>query len=560
MRPTHTSTSDKRKASGPHNQSPSEKANPPARLGTGERVREILARKNMSLFNVSQASRRLFAGEPFYRIPHNLYFDLRNERFAPSIHQFVALSTVSGYGLTDWLCVFGFHLDDIPRLQVQLSCPRTILLDSNVYDRNASIPWFEERRATPQATRIVPLIQLLDPSVTERVASLLRMNRASFVYAKVGPQDALAFPELLPGSIIRADPRNVATALASTGSSTSQALFLVEHARGFNCCRLQYLAADRVALMSTELPCARVELQLGRELRILGTIDMEIRNVRKMRRPENHRAFEESKNQDNSPFQLSIPELHHLLRSGRLRAGLSFRQASALSRKIAEELGDEWYFTAAGSLSDYEATNIAPRHIQKIVTLCTLYSIDFWQFLKAARLPLEKLGQEVIPGELAVRSQSPAISSYGQLRHQEQGAGVFLRNLFEQFEEIPFFLHNSLPAISGLPRLSLRDVFWVGGGKHDFHPFLEGTQFLVVNRRRKKPVPLKWEPLWKQPLYLLTRRDGSYFCGSFILEGKLTVLHPLSKGLPGPEPGHIGADAEIVGQIVTVVRRIPTRT
>jgi hypothetical protein len=514
----------------------------------------------MSLFQVSQASRRLFAGEPLYRIPHNLYFDLRNERFAPSIHQFAALSTVSGYGLTDWLGVFGFQLDDIPRLQVHLSCPQTILLDSNVYDRNASIPWFEERRATPQVTRIVPLIQLLNPIVTERVASLLRMNRTSFVYAKVGPQDAFAFPELLPGSIVRADPRNVAIALASTSSSTSQALFLVERAGGLNCCRLQSLAADRVALLSAELPCARVELQLGRELRILGTIDMEIRNVRKMRRPENHRAFEESKNQDNSPFQLLIHELHHLLRSGRLRAGLSFRQASALSRKIAEELGDERYFTAAGSLSDYEATNMPPRHIQKIVTLCTLYSIDFWQFLKAARLPLEKLGQEVIPGELAVRAKSPEISRYGQLRHLEQGEGVFLRNLFEQFEEIPFFLRNSLPAISGLPHLSLRDIFWVGGGGHDFHPFLEGTQFVVVNRRTKKPAPLKWEPLWKQPLYLLTRRDGSYFCGSFILEGKLTVLHPLSKSLAGPKPAHTGADAEIVGQIVTVVRRISART
>lgn len=560
MGPTHHSNSGKRKASENRGQIPPEDAPLPVGLGTGERVRAILARKNMSLFHVSQASRRLFAGEPLYRIPHNLYFDLRNERFAPSIHQLVALSAVSGYELTDWLGVFGFQLDDIPRLQLQLSFPRTILLDSNVYDRNASIPWFEERRAAPQLTHIVPLIQLLNPSVTERVASLLRMNRASFVYAKVGSQDALAFPELLPHSIVRADPRNVPTALASTARGTSQPFFLVEHTRGLNCCRLQYVATGRVALMSTEQSCARVELQLGRELKILGTIDMEIRNVRKMRRPENHRAFEESKNRDNSPFQLPFPDLRHLLRSGRLRAGLSFRQASALSRKFAEELGDERYFTAAGSLSDYEATNMPPRHIHKILTLCTLYSIDFWQFLKAARLQIEKLGQEVIPDEFAVRPQFHEASSYGQLRRQEQGEGVFLRNLFEQFEEIPFFLRNSLPAISGLPRLSQRDVFWVGGGKHDFHSFLEGTQFLVVNRHTKQPAPLRWEPFWKQPLYLLTRRDGSYFCGMFTREGKATVLRPLSQDLSCPKPSYTGADSEIVGQIVTVVRRIPAGT
>ena len=513
----------------------------------------------MTLFHVSQASRSLFGGEPHYHIPHNLYFDLRDGQFAPSIHQFAALSAVSGYAITDWLRVFGFQLDDIPRLQLQLRFPRTVLLDSSVYDRNAPIDWFKERRKAPQLTHIVPLIQLLEPSITERVASLLRMNRAPFVYAKVGPQDAFAFPELLPGSIVRADLRNVANALAAAGRGASQALFLVEHAGGLNCCRLQSIGPDRVALISTEHPCARIELQLGRELKILGTIDLEIRDVRKARRPENHRAFAESNNRNNGPFQLPVSDLRHLLRHNRLRAGLSFRQASGLSRKIADELGDERYYTAAGSLSDYEATNKPPRHIHKILTLCTLYSIDFWQFLKGAGLPIEKLGQETIPDELAGRPQFPDIPSYGQ-RRKKPGEGVFLRNLLEQFEEIPFFLRNSLPAISGLPHLSLRDVFWVGGANRTIHPSLAGAQFLIVNRHTKQPAPLKWEQPSKQSLYLLTRRDGSYFCGTFTREGKATVLQPLSQDISGPKTAHTRADAEIVGQIVTVVRRIAAGT
>jgi transcriptional regulator with XRE-family HTH domain len=513
----------------------------------------------MTLSHVSKATRTLFGGGPHYHIPHNLYFDLRDERFTPSIHQFAALSAVSGYAITDWLRVFGFQLDYIPRLQILLSFPRTVLLDSSVYDRNASIAWFKERRKAPQLTHIVPLIQILEPSIRERVASLLRMNRASFVYAKVGPQDAFAFPELLPGSIVRADPRNVANALAAAGCGTSQTLFLVEHAGGLNCCHLQPLAADRVALISTERPCARVELQLGQELGILGTIDMEIRNLRKMRRPENHRVFEESKNQDHSPLQRPASDLRHLLRHNRLRAGLSFRQASGLSRRIAEELGDERYYTAAGSLSDYEATNRPPRHIHKILTLCTLYSIDFWQFLKAAGLPIEKLGQEAIPDELAERPQFPDISNYSQ-RRQKTEEGVFLGKLREQLEEIPFFLRNSLAAISGLPHLSLRDVFWVGGAKRVIHPSLAGAQFLIVNRHTKQPAPLKWEQPSKQSLYLLTRRDGSYFCGTFTREGKATVLQPLAQDLPGPKTAHTRSDAEIVGQILTVVRRIPAGT
>ena len=44
-----------------------------------------------------------------YFVPHNLYYDLTNETFSPSLHQLFALSRVSGYRLNDWLRVFGFR-------------------------------------------------------------------------------------------------------------------------------------------------------------------------------------------------------------------------------------------------------------------------------------------------------------------------------------------------------------------------------------------------------------------------------------------------------------------
>jgi hypothetical protein len=224
----------------------------------------------------------MFPNEPSYHIPHNLYFDLRNEGFTPSIHQLIALSSLSGYALADWLGVFGFHLDDISRLQISLPFKRATLLDRNVYDRNASIPWLTERRPSPQLGPIIPLVQLLVPTRTVNVADLLQMNRNMFVYAKVGLQEVFAFPELLPGSIVRADPRNVEAALASIGRSAFQPLFLIEHSRGLNCCRLKYIAPDRVVLTSVQLPGPRAELRLGIDIKILGTIDMEIRNVERL--------------------------------------------------------------------------------------------------------------------------------------------------------------------------------------------------------------------------------------------------------------------------------------
>ena len=546
------------KPSRPLERSLSAEVVPHAVVSIGQKVRAILERKKISLFQLSQASRKLFPSDPSYHIPHNLYFDLRSKGFAPSIHQLVALSALSGYALSDWLSVFGFHLDDISRLQTSLPFQRTTLIDTNVYDRSACIPWFTERLSSPQLGRIVPLVQLFAPTGLVNVADLLPINRNAYAYAKVGLHEVFAYPELLPGSIVRADPRKIEAALTSVGRSTFQPLFLVEHSLGLNCCRLKYVAPDRVVLTPVELAAPHVELRLGVDLKILGTIDMEIRNVQRVSRPGNHRAFDEPTKQGNFVLSPATPELHALLRRSRLRARLSFREASALSRKIAEELGDEQYFTAGGTLSDYEASDLPPRRIQKIITLCILYSIDFWRFLTTAGLEVHKLGDEAIPADLIPSARSLKLSISAQRGHEDNADGIFLRNLLDQFEEIPFFLNASLPTIFGLPRLSLRDVFWAGG-EHGFHALLEGTQFLIVNRRTKKPAPLKWEPLVNQPLYLLTARDGSYFCGRFTIEGKSILLHRLSTEIPRTRPMPTGSDTEIVGQIVNVIRRISIR-
>src|SRR5271156_3997769 len=149
---------------------------------SAQTLREILSRNNMTLSQVSKESRKLFPGRSLYHIPHNLYFDLRDGRFTPNIYQLIALSCVSDYSLIHWLSVFGFYLDDIPRSQLRLSFPQTMLLDSALYDSHALVEWFEEKGEPPLG--ITPLTQILTQSVTERVAALQRITRAPFVYAK----------------------------------------------------------------------------------------------------------------------------------------------------------------------------------------------------------------------------------------------------------------------------------------------------------------------------------------------------------------------------------------
>jgi hypothetical protein len=527
-------------------------------LKPAEKLREILRTRNMSLLQVSKESRRLFPGQSLYHIPHNLYFDLRDEGFTPNIYQLIALSCVSGYSLIQWLSVFGLHLDDIPRLQMRLSFPRTMILDSALYDSHARVRWFEGKDDPP--LRITPLIQILTQNVTERVAALQRINRVSFIYAKVGAEDDFCFPELLPGSIVRADPRATEVKLAAAAGKVSRDLFLVEHARGLNCCRLQQVAPRRVALVSTKLTAPRMELQVGTELRILGAIDMEIRSLKKSSLASGLRTLPAPKSRELLQADAPGPDFRHLLRKGRQRVGLSFRQASAMSRKIAQELGDRRYFTAIGSLSDYESAEAPPRHIHKIVTLCTLYSLGFWHFLQASRLAVDKLGQKAI-SEPSVEDEHRLASSRRRHRAAQGAKGSsFINLLLDRFEDIPLFLRDALPELCGMSRLALRDVFWAGEMEQDFHAPLRGAAFLVVNQRMKTAIVSETEPEWKQPVYLLTRRDGSYFCGRFALADNITVLHPLSAQHSSPKLHENRGDAEIVGQVVTVLRRIATRS
>lgn len=302
-----------------------------------------------------------------------------------------------------------------------------------------------------------------------------------------------------------------------------------------------------------------MELKLGSQACILGVIDAELRPVRQI--PD--ARLPPSLSPVPSPRLVSRPPqsragLPELLQSSRLRAGLSFREASALSRWIASRLSDELYFAAASTLSDYETLSVPPRHIQKLITLCVLYSIGFAEFLRSCGIPLDPAGGEPIPDELVPRAApraspclSPACAGEGLLP-----ANGFFGSLVRQWEEIPLFLRHALADLTGLKNFSLSDVFWVGGNRTPRHPWLVHAALVAVNRRIKKPVPSPTTTFCQRPLYLLVERDGRYLCGPCSSEdGNLVV--PAYPGEPdGARHFRSGVDAEVIGQVTAILRRL----
>ena len=555
-----------RRASRSTRASPRDRA-PGAGRTIADRVRRILSAKNLTLYKVSSLTKAMYKREPAYHVPRNFYFQLRSEAWNPTIQQLLALSRVSGYRLADWLAVFGFPLDTIPGLQSALPHPRTTLLDSGSYDEREPIPWFRDRPGRGTTPTVSPLSQLLEPSGERRLGSLVVANRGPFIYVKIGRQDAFAFPDLLPGSIVRANSRPMQQISASPRGKVSKHIFLIEHSRGVCCCRLDFETGNRVALMATQLPFASVELELESEARILGILDLEFRPMATYRRkslspfapsevaPDLAKLWAPGPLKQKNGVQ---PPAAPLLRGARIRAGLSLRRASEMSRAIAKALHDERYFASPGWLSDFEARGVPPRHIHKLLSVCILYPIRFPDLLNSFGLDLSGTPTTPIPEEWMNERDQRVPEGHEIAGYERTPAGGFLTTILRRIGDIPLFLRHSLPSLCGLSDITLRDVFWVGSQLEPLHPSLAGALFVVVDRRKQRPRIFRRKAPWEQPIYLVARRDGSYVLASCNLENSTIVVHPYAEGFVRPERLRNRVDAYVVGQVVSVIRSLPS--
>jgi hypothetical protein len=239
----------------------------------------------------------------------------------------------------------------------------------------------------------------------------------------------------------------------------------------------------------------------------------------------------------------------------RLRARLSLRDASARSERIVKAFGDDRYFCTRGALAAYETSGATPRHIHKIFAICVLYSLGFWDALAAAGLKIDGAGQQPIPMGRVVEGSRSARSRKIDSGLESDRNG-FLSHLVDAFEEIPLFLRAALGPLTNLRKLSLRDLVWLGGQRRSLHPYLRSAVFAAIHRQSKKPTFTPWKPLREQPLHLLLLRDGSYLCASCSLENDTLIVHPFANGVERPIRLRNRADAELVGKVVALLRKL----
>lgn len=524
---------------------------PPTSAALAERAQAILDSKELTLYQVSQKSAGLYGRSSSFFLPHNLYYDLRNGSFRPSIHQIWALSRISGYRVADWLRAFGYDLEDIARLQVLLPSKRTIVLETWLTDPNKWVSWLANWADGVSIPAIAPLAKLLKQAPARRVGSLKDPSAPRFLYAKVGREDALAFPDLAPGSIVRVNPDNVNGLALGESSPISDRIFLLEHSKGFCCCRIRVLGNGVIVPFDNGLSYAQVELHCPQEARLWGAVDLEFRPLLGGEEPKVPKDLARRwKPQLLPPHE----DFGQLLKRARRRMNLPIREAARMTRTIAEVLKDDRYATSPSSLSDYELRNTPPRDFHKITTLCSIYGLQFESVIKQMGVDVADAGSESMPDRYLSRTEPTVAVKSADTGVVRTG---FLEKLLEDCQDIPFFLRHSLGYFSGAAHDSLDDFFWVGDDDDPLHPYLAKALLVIVNRRRKTPFHFVSKPVWRQPIYIVLKRDGTYLAACCGVENDKLVVHPYGRDFHSSAEYRNHQDAEVVGQIVAIARRLP---
>lgn len=509
----------------------------PQRLA--ERTRLLLAGAGITLHRASVESERLYGGSSPFRIPHTLYHSLdAAPGFRPSLHEVAALSRISGYRFEDWLLALGLDLRRLAAASSFLSARRTRIIDPSF----ATFEYFLPGLCTCESHQaaVLPFSEMLDRYGVVR-RRFQPDGPPGSTFARLGTEDAFAYPELLPGSVIRVNPLARNEQEATRGRPQ---LLLIEHGQGYWCGRFDVSKAGAVRIAASEMAYAPALLAIPAEARIIGAVDMEIRWPQRYESPLVPQEFSTWR----QPQAIGIPRsLRELLRQARSNAGWTLADASGLSRRIAGFLHDEQYAISPSTLADFENRETPPRHLQQVLAVCVAYGIAIRDFLAAAGIAQDSLGHTAVP--------APLVNEWGQHRfaHTTETADAQILNT-DRDNRIPWFLRDCLSECSGISRPSVRDLFRLAGD----HPFLPksmaGGCVALVNRRMKKPVRAPDLPGWRQPAYVLWRRSGEYLCACCSAEENTLVLYPES-GTGAPERVRRD-DAEIIGQIVGLARYI----
>ena len=244
------------------------------------------------------------------------------------------------------------------------------------------------------------------------------------------------------------------------------------------------------------------------------------------------------------------------LKEIRSRLGITTRDVTDLSRKIAESEGNEDFHISNAWLTEIENSDSIPS-IYKLFSLSIIYRLKFSDLLQLFGVDVQKIVKQQIDFQLQ-RTHLMPLEVFDRERtvsfpvRFDRGFEVNRTNLLsrmvEVWGEVPipliehFDVRHSMYGFIGLEDLTL-------------YPLLRPGSFVQIDHTIKKILPSRWRTEYDRPIYFVELRDG-YACSWCELQGTQLILvpHPLSPC--GIRHFKNGTEAEIIGRVTGVAMRV----
>ncbi|SRR6266403_162861 len=244
------------------------------------------------------------------------------------------------------------------------------------------------------------------------------------------------------------------------------------------------------------------------------------------------------------------------LKDLRSRLGITTRDVTEKSQRIAEAEGNYEFYISNAWLTQIENTEATPS-IYKLYSISTIYHIKFTDLLLLFGVDLQKIGkhQIALPLERTHLTNIEAPDGDRSVSFPvrfDRGFNLestnLLSRMIETWGEVP---------ISLIQHLDVRHAHYGFIGLHDYTlwPMLRPGTFVQIDPRLRRVQSFKWRTEFERPVYFVELRDG-YACSWCELQGNQLFLVPHPLSYCGVRQFLFGSDAEIVGQVTGIAMRI----
>jgi transcriptional regulator with XRE-family HTH domain len=241
------------------------------------------------------------------------------------------------------------------------------------------------------------------------------------------------------------------------------------------------------------------------------------------------------------------------LKQFRLRLGLTTREVSQASKKIAEEEANTDFMISHARLVQIENGDSTPS-VHKLFTLSAIYGVNLSNllslYLDTANTTKHHMAgglQKTHPLDLEPDDERVAFPKEFNASYDLSKTNLLSR-MVQVWGEIPASL---------LRQLSLRKTMWgvIGLSDYTMYPLLRPGSLVQIEPSVRKPAESPSRSEYERPIYFVELRDRYICCWCELQRGRLfCVPHPLSpvriREYAYPQ------EAEVLGQITAVACRL----